>query len=227
MDDLSRRGYVTNSRYGLAGTGEAGMSGAERVGWFRGEPGAAIGGLRGAERGLSVCADAAARGDFFPERGGAFPGGLIRGEGSEGARADLAMSRARRFPRRREARRMAFFRPVFPSANEPGIPPAFGGDPGADAVAAAGLRRAGGEGRAMSECRKPDGERCVQRRVAKGGAERGLSVREDAAGGDFFPRTERASAQGGRSRGADGAWPGSAWRKRGIAARDFLRDSKH
>lgn len=30
---------------------------------------------------------------------------------------------------------MAMLRPVFPSANEPGIPPAFGGDPGAEAVA--------------------------------------------------------------------------------------------
>ncbi|GAT34054.1 hypothetical protein TSACC_22477 [Terrimicrobium sacchariphilum] len=160
MDDAG--GYVTNSRYGLAGTGEAGMSGAERVGWFRGEPG----GLRGAERGLSVCADAVARGDFFPERGGAFSGGLIRGEGSGRARAGCTMSRARRVPRRREARRMAIFRPVFPSANEPGIPPAFGGDPGAEAVATAGHQRAGSEGRAMSECRKPDGERCAQRGVA-------------------------------------------------------------
>ncbi len=168
MDDLSRRGYVTNSRYGLAGTGEAGMSGAEMVGWFRGEPGAAIGcampcgnepgGARrsGGKPGSDAVATAGLRragsegrdesecrkpdGKRCAQRGVAKGGaergttsGANRGEGIEGAQSGCTMSRARRFPRRREARRMAMFRPVFPSANEPGIPPAFGGDPGADA----------------------------------------------------------------------------------------------
>lgn len=184
MDDAARRGYVMNSRYGLAGTGEAGMSGAEMPGWFRGEPGAANGGAEpcgnepgdarrsGGKPGADAVATAGQRragsegrdesecrkpdGERCAQRGVAKGGagrgaasGANRGEGSVGARAGLSISRARRFPRRREARRMAMFRPVFPSANEPGIPLAFGGDPGADAGtvgANAALPREAGRG---------------------------------------------------------------------------------
>ena len=82
-------GYVTNSRYGLAGTGWAGT-----VGWLGHGPGVAIGGLRG----LSVREDAAAHDVFFPEDGtNRVPGGG-RSCGAQGARpgAHGASARLRR-----------------------------------------------------------------------------------------------------------------------------------
>ena len=134
------------------------------------------------------------------------PGAAIGGAEPCGLRgADAGM--ARRFSQQREARMLAMIRPVFPGGNEPGGVRPLGGNRDADA----GKRR------------EPDGGRCVQR-----GADRGIAVRGDAAArGVFSPgwnesRTRRRAFV--RSAGRE-AW--SAWRKREVAARDFLRDSKH